>query len=44
MKSTKGVTLYMITSSLAPELQSIDDVGVKGELPMILNSFTLGKS
>jgi hypothetical protein len=42
--STKGVTLYMLTTSLAPELQGLDDVGVKGELPMILNSFTLGKS
>lgn len=43
-ESAKGVTLYMLTTSLAPELQSVDDVGVKGELPMILNSFTLGKS
>jgi len=43
-KSTKGVTLYMLTTSLAPELKGIDDVGLKGELPIILNSFTLGKS
>jgi hypothetical protein len=43
-QSNKGVTLYMLTTSLAPELQSVDDVGVKGELPVILNSFTLGKS
>jgi hypothetical protein len=43
-KSTKGVTLYMLTTSLAPELMSVDDVGLKGELPIILNSFTLGKS
>lgn len=42
--NSKGVTLYMLTTSLAPELQSVDDVGVKGELSMILNSFTLGKS
>jgi hypothetical protein len=42
--STKGVTLYMFTTSLAPELKSVEDVGVKGELPVILNSFTLGKS
>jgi hypothetical protein len=42
--STKGVTLYMLTTSLAPELKSEDDVGIKGELPIILNSFTLGKS
>ena len=44
LASTKGVTLYMFTTSLAPELKSVDDVGVKGELPIILNSFTLGKS
>ncbi len=43
-KSTKGVTLYMLTTSLAPELKGVDDIGVKGELPIILNSFTLGKS
>ncbi len=42
--SKKGVTLYMFTTSLAPELQSVNDVGIKGELPVILNSFTLGKS
>lgn len=42
-KSTKGVTLYMLTTSLAPELKSASDVGLKGELPIILNSFTLGK-
>lgn len=38
-----GVTLLMLTTSLAPELQSIDDVGVKGELPMLLESFRFGK-
>ncbi len=38
-----GVTLVLITTSLAPELRSIDDVGVKGELPMILESFRFGK-
>ena len=43
-KSTKGVSLYILTTSLAPELKSVDDVGLKGELPVILNSFTLGKS
>lgn len=37
-----GVTLLMLTSSLAPELTSADDVGVKGELPVILNSFKMG--
>ena len=38
-----GVTLLMLTTSLAPELTSIDDVGVKGELPMVLESFRFGK-
>jgi hypothetical protein len=38
-----GVTLVLITTSLAPEVKSIDDVGVKGELPMILESFRFGK-
>jgi len=38
-----GVTLVLITTSLAPELRSVDDVGVKGELPMILESFRFGK-
>jgi hypothetical protein len=38
-----GVTLLMLATSLAPELRSIDDVGSKGELPMILESFRLGK-
>ncbi len=39
-----GVTLLMLTTSLAPELKSVDDVGVKGELPMMLESFRFGKS
>ena len=38
-----GVTLLMLTTSLAPELKSVDDVGVKGELPMMLESFRFGK-
>jgi hypothetical protein len=38
-----GVTLLMLTTSLAPELTSVDDVGVKGELPMLLESFRFGK-
>lgn len=40
---TTGVTLLMLTTSLAPELKSVDDVGVKGELPMVLESFRFGK-
>jgi len=38
-----GVMLLMLATSLAPELRSIDDVGTKGELPMILQSFRFGK-
>ena len=40
---TDGVTLLMLATSLAPELKSVDDVGEKGELPMILESFRFGK-
>lgn len=39
-----GVTLLMLATSLAPELQSVNDIGVKGELPMLLESFRFGKS
>jgi hypothetical protein len=38
-----GVTLLMLATSLAPELKSGNDVGVKGELPMMLESFRFGK-
>jgi hypothetical protein len=38
-----GVKFLILTTSLAPELKSIDDVGVKGELPMLLESFRFGK-
>jgi hypothetical protein len=37
-----GTQLLMLTTSLAPELTSADDIGVKGELPVILNSFKMG--
>jgi hypothetical protein len=40
---TNGLQLLMLTTSLAPELESASDVGVKGELPVILNSFRMGK-
>ena len=39
---TNGVQLLMLTTSLAPELTSAEDVGDKGELPVILNSFKMG--
>jgi hypothetical protein len=38
-----GVTLLMLATSLAPELRSVNDVGGKGELPMMLESFRFGK-
>ena len=38
-----GAILLMLATSLARELKSHDDVGVKGELPIILESFRLGK-
>jgi len=38
-----GVTLLMLTTSLAQELKSVNDVGVKGDLPMMLESFRFGK-
>ena len=38
-----GVKFLILTTSLAPELKSMDDVGVKGELPMLLESFRFGK-
>ena len=39
-----GVTLLMLATSLAPELESVADVGEKGELPMILESFRFGRA
>jgi hypothetical protein len=38
-----GATLTMLTTSLAPGLSSVEDVGVKGESPVILESFRFGK-
>jgi hypothetical protein len=40
---SNGVILTMFTTSLAPELSSVDDVGTKGEMPVILESFRFGK-
>jgi hypothetical protein len=39
---TKGVALVMIASDRAPELTGVEDVGEKGELPVILESFRFG--
>ncbi|HYY42666.1 MAG TPA: hypothetical protein VE775_08055, partial [Pyrinomonadaceae bacterium] len=33
---TKGVALVMLATSLAPEINGLDDVGVAGEMPVIL--------
>ena len=39
-----GATLIMLATSLAPELSSVDDVGVKGQMPVILDSFRFAKA
>jgi hypothetical protein len=36
---TAGATLIMLATSLAPELSDVEDVGAKGEMPVILESF-----
>jgi hypothetical protein len=38
----KGVALIMLTTDREPGIESPEDVGVKGEMPTILNSFRLG--
>lgn len=38
-----GAILTMFTTSLAPELASVEDVGTKGEMPVILDSFRFGR-
>jgi hypothetical protein len=38
-KEAKGVALIMVASNLAPEIKSANDVGTKGQLPVILKSF-----
>jgi len=38
-----GATLYMLTTSLAGELSSVEDVGSQGQMPVILDSFRFGK-
>jgi hypothetical protein len=40
---TTGATLSMLCTSLAGELSSVEDVGEKGESPVILESFRFGK-
>ena len=38
-----GATLILLATSLAPELSGVGDVGEKGEMPVILESFRFGK-
>jgi hypothetical protein len=38
-----GATLSFLCTSLAPELSSVEDVGERGEAPVILESFRFGK-
>lgn len=38
----KGAALVMLASSSSPDVHGPDDVGEKGELPIILNSFRFG--
>jgi hypothetical protein len=39
-----GATLVMLATSLSPELSSVEDVGEKGQMPVVLESFRFGKS
>jgi hypothetical protein len=41
---TAGATLIMLATSLAPELSGVEDVGAKGEMPVILESFRFAKN
>lgn len=41
--STHGVALVMLATSLAEDISGVDDVGVKGETPVILDSFRFGE-
>ena len=42
--SKNGAILSMFTTSLAPELSSVEDVGTKGEMPVVLESFRFTKA
>ena len=39
----KGAALIMLATSASDKVHSVDDVGEKGELPMVLNSFKFDK-
>lgn len=36
-----GVVIILLATSLAPELSGVDDIGERGEMPLILESFRL---
>ncbi len=38
-----GATLILLATSLAPELSGVEDVGEKGEMPVILETFLFGR-
>ncbi|MEO8498225.1 MAG: hypothetical protein ABI614_24430, partial [Planctomycetota bacterium] len=38
----RGLSIVMLGTSEAPELTSLADLGVKGQLPVIINSFKVG--
>ncbi len=40
---TAGATLIMLATSLAPEMSGVEDVGEKGEMPVILESFRFAR-
>jgi hypothetical protein len=40
---TTGATLSMLCTNLAGELSSVEDVGVRGQAPVILDTFRFGK-
>ena len=39
-----GAILSMFTTSLAPELSGVEDVGYKGQAPVIFDSFRFGSA
>lgn len=39
---TKGVSMMMVGTSLNPDLKQADDLGKKGQLPIVLESFRFG--
>lgn len=44
LKQNHGVTIIMLATSEAPEIKGIEDLGVKGQLPSIIESFRVGEA